>query len=203
MRQEGSLNLRPGCAAHYDHPSRPDLGQLRHSDNEQAQIQKEVQAKQLALPKDGNFEVALRRADRSLYEKKPGRLNFADVRVSPQTGTRETRADFPTPAARSSPASSCASSCAARRAPNAVTVPQRAVLEGPQGKFVYVVSEKNQAEPRPVEAGEWAGQSWIITGGLKPGGSRDRRWGDAPGARSARAQSPKRNPKQQNPQRKK
>jgi len=52
--------------------------------------------------------------------------------------------------------------------PNAVTVPQRAVLEGPQGKFVYVVSEKNQAEPRPVEAGEWAGQSWIITGGLKP-----------------------------------
>jgi membrane fusion protein (multidrug efflux system) len=34
---------------------------------------------------------------------------------------------------------------------------------------VYVVNEKSQAEPRPVEAGEWAGQSWIITSGLKPG----------------------------------
>ena len=26
--------------------------------------------------------------------------------------------------------------------PNAVTVPQRAVLEGPQGKFVYIVDER-------------------------------------------------------------
>ena len=53
--------------------------------------------------------------------------------------------------------------------PNALTVPQRAVLEGPQGKFIYVVNDKNQAEPRPVRAGEWAGDSWIITDGVKAG----------------------------------
>ena len=53
--------------------------------------------------------------------------------------------------------------------PNAVKVPQRAVLEGPQGKFVYVVNEKSQAETRPIEAGEWAGDAWIITSGLKAG----------------------------------
>jgi membrane fusion protein (multidrug efflux system) len=43
------------------------------------------------------------------------------------------------------------------------------VLEGPQGKFVYVVSEKNAAEPRPVQAGEWSGDQWIITSGLNEG----------------------------------
>jgi membrane fusion protein (multidrug efflux system) len=53
--------------------------------------------------------------------------------------------------------------------PNAVAVPQRAVLEGPQGKFVYVVNEKSAAEPRPVEVGDWAGDTWIITSGLKGG----------------------------------
>jgi membrane fusion protein, multidrug efflux system len=53
--------------------------------------------------------------------------------------------------------------------PKAVTVPQRAVLEGPQGKFVYVVSDKSLAEARPVQAGEWAGERWIITSGLNGG----------------------------------
>jgi membrane fusion protein (multidrug efflux system) len=53
--------------------------------------------------------------------------------------------------------------------PNAVTVPQRAVLQGPQGKFVYVVDEKGSAQARPVEAGEWSGENWIITSGLKGG----------------------------------
>jgi membrane fusion protein (multidrug efflux system) len=53
--------------------------------------------------------------------------------------------------------------------PDAVLVPQRAVLEGSQGKFVYVVDDKSSAQPRPVELGEWAGSDWIITGGLKAG----------------------------------
>jgi membrane fusion protein (multidrug efflux system) len=53
--------------------------------------------------------------------------------------------------------------------PNAVTVPQRAVLQGPQGKFVYVVDEKGTAQPRPVEAGAWAGDAWIISSGLQAG----------------------------------
>ena len=61
------------------------------------------------------------------------------------------------------------SGCLSGPGPTAMTVPQRAVLEGPQGKFVYVVDEKGTAQPRPVQAGEWNGQDWIIAGGLKPG----------------------------------
>jgi membrane fusion protein (multidrug efflux system) len=43
------------------------------------------------------------------------------------------------------------------------------VLEGPQGKFVYVVDEKGTAQPRPVQAGDWSGDQWLITEGLKGG----------------------------------
>src|SRR6266480_615167 len=167
MRQEGSLISGPDALLTSITQVDPIWVNFGIPDNEQAQIQKEVQAKQLALP-DGNFEVALRRADGSLYEK-TGRLNFADVRVSPATGTRETRAELPNPGGALKPGEFVRVILRGATRPDAVTVPQRAVLEGPQGKFVYVVNEKNQAEPRPVEAGEWAGQSWIIASGLKPG----------------------------------
>ncbi len=53
--------------------------------------------------------------------------------------------------------------------PGAIVVPQRAVLESPKGKYVYVVNAESKAEPRPVEVGDWTGDGWIINGGLKPG----------------------------------
>jgi membrane fusion protein, multidrug efflux system len=168
MRQEGSLISGPDALLTTITKVDPIWVNFGIPDNEQAQIQKEVQAGQLALPKDGNFEVALRLADGSMYGK-TGRLNFTDVRVSAVTGTRETRAELPNPGGALKPGEFVRVVLRGATRPNAVTVPQRAVLEGPQGKFVYIVNEKSQAEPRPVEAGEWAGQSWIITSGLKPG----------------------------------
>jgi membrane fusion protein (multidrug efflux system) len=53
--------------------------------------------------------------------------------------------------------------------PAAITVPQRAVLEGPKGKFVYVVNAESKAEVRPVQVGDWAGEAWVIDSGLAPG----------------------------------
>jgi len=168
LRQEGSLISGPDALLTTITKVDPIWVNFGIPDNEQAQIQREVQAGQLALPKDGNFEVALRLADGSMYGT-TGRLNFTDVRVSAVTGTRETRAELPNPGGALKPGEFVRVVLRGATRPNAVTVPQRAVLEGPQGKFVYVVNEKSQAEPRPVEAGEWAGQSWIITSGLKPG----------------------------------
>jgi membrane fusion protein (multidrug efflux system) len=135
-------------------------------DNEQARIQREAQDGRLKLPR--NFEVELRLADGSLYPHK-GKLDFADVRVSTQTGTREARAELPNPDGYLRPGQFVRVLLKGATLPNAVTVPQRAVLEGPQGKFVYVVDEKSTAQPRPVEAGQWAGERWVITSGLKGG----------------------------------
>src|SRR5688572_14927007 len=135
-------------------------------DNEQARIQRDAQAGVLKLPR--NFEVELRLADGSIYAHK-GKLDFSDVRVSTQTGTREARAQLPNPDGFLHPGQFVRVILKGAMLPNAVTVPQRAVLEGPQGKFVYVVDEKSTAQPRPVEAGQWAGERWIITSGLNGG----------------------------------
>ncbi|HET9352141.1 MAG TPA: efflux RND transporter periplasmic adaptor subunit, partial [Burkholderiales bacterium] len=109
-----------------------------------------------------------RLADGSVYPR-TGKLDFADVRVSTQTGTREARAEVPNPDGYLRPGQFVRVVLKGAVIPNAVTVPQRAVLEGPQGKFVYVVNDKSQAEPRPVEAGQWAGERWVISSGLKGG----------------------------------
>src|SRR3989475_12656943 len=74
MRQEGSLISGPDALLTTITKVDPIWVNFGIPDNEQAQIQKEVQAGQLALPKDGNFEVALRLADGSMYGK-TGRLN--------------------------------------------------------------------------------------------------------------------------------
>jgi membrane fusion protein, multidrug efflux system len=136
------------------------------ADNEQARIQKDVQAGHLKLPR--NFEVELRLADGGVYKHK-GKLDFADVRVSTQTGTREARAEVPNPDGALRPGQFVRVVLRGAVIPNAVTVPQRSVMEGPQGKFVYVVDEKSTAQPRPVEAGQWAGDRWVISSGLKGG----------------------------------
>ena len=47
-------------------------------------------------------------------------------------------------------------------------VPSRAVLEGPQGRFVYVVAD-NKAMPKPVQVGDQIGDQWIINQGLAAG----------------------------------
>src|SRR5206468_10247369 len=117
---------------------------------------------------DGAFNVALRSADDTVYEH-TGKLNFSDVRVSPTTGTREVRAELPNPDRRLRPGEFVRVILRGATRPNAVTVPQRAVLEGPQGKFVYIVDENNTAQPRPIEVGEWAGDAWIINKGVQAG----------------------------------
>ena len=137
-------------------------------DNEQASLTKEAQAGRVALPKNGQFEVALRRADGTIYER-TGKLNFSDVRVSTTTGTREARAELPNPGGVLRPGEFVRVILRGATHPNALTVPQRAVLEGPQGKFVYIVDEKGTAQPRPVEVGEWVGEDWIITKGIQAG----------------------------------
>jgi len=138
----------------------PDADQLR--------MRSEAEAGRLLLPKDGRFEVRLRLADGQVYSR-TGWLTFSDVRVSGQTGTSDARAVIANPDEKLRPGQFVRVTLTGATRPDAVLVPQRAVLEGPQGKFVYVVDEKSTAQARPVEVGEWAGSDWIITGGLKAG----------------------------------
>jgi membrane fusion protein (multidrug efflux system) len=51
--------------------------------------------------------------------------------------------------------------------PGSFVVPQRALQQGPRGEFVWVLGKEGKAEPRMVQTGEWLGQSWLISNGLR------------------------------------
>ena len=91
------------------------------------------------------------------------------MRVSGTASTSEARAELPNPAGFLHPGQFVRVTLKGAERPAAVLVPQRAVLEGPKGKFVYVVNAESKAEPRPVELGAWQGDAWIVTAGLNAG----------------------------------
>jgi membrane fusion protein (multidrug efflux system) len=137
-------------------------------DREHLSLRHDVTQGRLRLPADRRFQARIKLADGTLYDE-VGTLNFTDVRVNTQTGTSESRAEFSNKnnTLRAGEFVRIILEGAVR--PDAIVVPQRAVLESPKGKFVYVVSADGKAESRPVEVGAWADEGWVINSGLKPG----------------------------------
>jgi membrane fusion protein (multidrug efflux system) len=122
----------------------------------------------LKVPKDGKFEAKLTLADGSEYTK-PGKVDFTDVRVNPETGTIEARAVIANPQGLLRPGQFARVTLSGGTRPGAIAIPQRAVLEGPGTKIVLTVNAQGLVEPRPIQVGDWSGQDWIITSGLKAG----------------------------------
>jgi membrane fusion protein (multidrug efflux system) len=137
-------------------------------DREYLAIRRDVEAGRLKLPAGNRFRTTVKLADGTSYTKS-GDLNFTDVRVNSQTGTSEARAEFGNAQHQLRAGEFVRIVLEGATRPSAIVVPQRAVLEGPKEKFVYVVNAESKVEPRPVQVGEWAGDGWIIESGVKPG----------------------------------
>lgn len=138
------------------------------SDAERLRLHGEVEAGRLVLPENDEYKASLKLAEGGIYANS-GKLTFSDVNVSGSTGTFEARAELPNPQGLLRPGQFVRVVLKGAHRPNAILVPQRAVLEGPQGKFVYVVNGESRAEPRPVVVGPWHENDWIVTAGLEPG----------------------------------
>ncbi len=138
------------------------------SDNDHLRINHDVQAGRLQLPKDGKFDVSIKLSDGTVYGH-TGKVNFSDIRLNPETGTSEVRAVFPNPNGVLRPGQFVRVTLNGGKRLNALLVPQRAVLEGPEGKFVYVVDKEGKAKVSPVQVGDWTDEQWVINQGLAAG----------------------------------
>jgi membrane fusion protein (multidrug efflux system) len=146
------------------------------SENEQLRLNRAAASGQLKLPADNAYEVTVLLSDGSAFPRR-GKINFADTRVNPTTGTYEVRAEVPNADGKLKPGQFVRVVLRGAERENALAVPQVAVLDGPQGKFVYVAGKdkdgKDVAMPRPVAVGDWVAANgtnqWVIESGLKPG----------------------------------
>lgn len=137
------------------------------ADTDQQRWRSEASSGALKLPAGEAFDVELKLADGSLYNRK-GRLVFSDTRISGSTGTIEAEAEVPNPDGVLKPGQFVRVRLLGASRPHAVKVPTRAVLEGPQGKFVYVATD-GKAMPKPVQVGDQLADGWVIRSGLAAG----------------------------------
>ena len=168
QKSEGSLISGPDVLLTTVTQSDPMQVMFGIPDNERLKLRQEAEAKRLKWPQDGRFKVTIKLADGSEYGK-TGVTDFTDTRVSRDTGTSEARAELPNPDGVLQPGQFVRVQLSGAVRTGAFRVPQRAVLEGPQGKFVFVVGKENKAEIRPVETGEWNGGDVVVIKGLTAG----------------------------------
>lgn len=138
------------------------------SSSDLLKAQKEITQGRLQYPEDMNFTVELLLADGVTFPAS-GKVSFAAPTLNQNTGTMNVRAVFPNPESTLKPGQFVRARVLGAVYPNALAVPQKALLQGRNSMYVYVVDSHNQARVQDVDPGDWAGDDWVINSGLKPG----------------------------------
>ncbi|MBU6383146.1 MAG: efflux RND transporter periplasmic adaptor subunit [Verrucomicrobia bacterium] len=120
------------------------------------------------LPPDNRFDIEVEFADGSVLPAE-GKIDFTSPSLQQSTGTMLVRTVLPNPKGYLKPGEFVSVIVKGAVRPNAIAVPQQAVMQGMNGTFVWVINEKSEAQMRPVVAGDWYKDDWIINSGLKPG----------------------------------
>ena len=120
-----------------------------------------------------DFKVALILPDGSLCAH-PGKLNFVSTQIDPATDSLEVRAELPNPLPQSQevaliPGQYVPVRLTVGQNPDALLIPERALVESQIGNQAYVVGKDNKVESRTVEVGKSYQHQWIIDKGLKKG----------------------------------
>lgn len=115
-----------------------------------------------------HMRVELKFGDGSTYPTE-GRVDFTDSLVDRGTGTVSVRAVVPNPEQSLLPGQFVRVVVKGLSKPQAITVPERAISQGPSGTFVYIVDEQGTARARPVTTSQTAGGRWAVDSGVSAG----------------------------------
>jgi membrane fusion protein (multidrug efflux system) len=116
------------------------------------------------------FRAQLSFSDGSQYGQ-DGLIDFADARLDPQTATLPVRAEFPNPGPDRALLAGqfvrvCISSGIRK---NAITLPERAVMQGTAGPTLFIVNSEDKIESRPVRGRTLGKGLWLAEEGVQGG----------------------------------
>ena len=112
-------------------------------------------------------EVRLQLPDGGMYAV-PGKLNFTASTVDTKLGTVQLRAEFANPRLALMPGQFVRAQVLTGEQ-EAYLVPQAALMQGDQGRFVWIAEKDGKAAVRPVEASAWSDGNWVVRKGLSDG----------------------------------
>ncbi|MCL6708942.1 efflux RND transporter periplasmic adaptor subunit [Pseudomonas sp. R2.Fl] len=137
------------------------------SDNETAEVQRLISSKK-AKGDRPELQVAVTFADGTEYEHK-GIVDFTSPTIDKKTGTLQARAVVANPDRKLLPGQFVRARITGVSMDNAITIPDMALMQGPQGQFVYTIDGEGKAKISPVTLGQKIGTEWLVTSGLSVG----------------------------------
>lgn len=138
------------------------------SEGDVLKYERELRSNRIVGPVDSNFHVRILLADGSTLPD-VGKVDFTDPSFNQGTGTLNVRATLPNKKGILRPGQFVRVIVEGAKRPNAIVIPQRAVLQGKKGMFVYVIDKEQKAQVRYIEPGSWYLDDWIVKEGLVPG----------------------------------
>lgn len=117
-------------------------------------------------------DVRLILADNTEYPQ-AGKINFSASQIDPALGTQQLRAEFQNADRALLPGQFVRVRLTTGKRDGVYLIPQTAILTGQQGKFVFVAEKdkegKTIAAARPIVAGGWFNDRWVVLNGLTAG----------------------------------
>lgn len=98
-----------------------------------------------------------------------GRVSFIDNLIDRATGTIRVKGTFDNRGRHLWPGQFVNVTVTLTTVPDAITVPSVAVQNGPQGQFVYVVTQEKAVEMRPITIERTRGDQTVIASGVVAG----------------------------------
>lgn len=129
---------------------------------------RDIESKKITHPGVYQLRGRLTLMDDTVYPYE-GVLDLLEPGLRTETGSRQTRITFPNPKRMLLPGQFVKVRFTGDTNTDAILIPQRAVLQGPQGPFVFVVGQDEKVGIRDVAASDWKGDQWLIDSGLKAG----------------------------------
>jgi len=168
-QQEGSyVTPTQGGLLTYVYQLDPMWVNFSISENELLRYREQIAKGQLRFPPQNRFDVTVILADGSMYPQQ-GHIDFTNPAFSSETGTFLVRAVFANPNGTLRQGQFVGARVSGAVRPDAILVPQRAVLQGSKSHFVWVLDKESKPHQRVVDVGDWHGTGWFITQGLRPG----------------------------------
>ncbi|SMO82588.1 efflux RND transporter periplasmic adaptor subunit [Solitalea koreensis] len=135
------------------------------SETEYLRLQRKIAKGQLSSE---TRDVDIILPDNSIYPQK-GVINFANRQIDTETGTITIEATINNPDQLLRPGLYVKVKFLSDYFPNAVVIPQNAVIQLQSIYQVFAVQKDNSLKVKVVETGPRAGDGWIITKGIQPG----------------------------------
>ncbi|EMG55181.1 RND family efflux transporter MFP subunit, partial [Ochrobactrum sp. CDB2] len=138
------------------------------TDSEAAEIRKLREARGATGQDADRLRIRILFGDGDAYDHE-GTIDFTSSSLDTETGTLGARAVVDNPDQRLIPGQFVRASILGVTIDNAILVPKAALMQSPQGQFVYVVNKENVAEVRPVTVSRELTDAWLVSKGVQAG----------------------------------